>query len=575
MLDKNSFLQLFVDRINRVGMKVLFTVPGAYVDRLLEQFFRYSDMDVILTCHEQGAAYMADGYARMTNATGLVVTTNSPGATNMATAAATAMTENSSVLMITGDISRKYLNLGAFQASDISGGNACSILESATLNAYKPTNPWEAMTVLERYLEQCISSPRPMHLNIPCDFYNMSLETKSVNKEQSNPVVNFGDLLKPESTNIEFEQLKKGNRVCLFIGEEIKSKAQMSIIADFANKYNIPVASNLSSIDVQAFLPDELRMGIFGYAGCERAFDTILGNEIDTIIMLGASLNERNTYMWNLDFFGKQREIIKISQDDLNIPWDNVTNYKVNITEDVIDQLDLVWGEQLEMTLNERKFWVKSFQHLPLKPNMEIQCHDDSPMYMSRVVSMMDEILPDDAVLFLDAGEVRVQAGFFWGPRRKGGLFTAGQTGPMGWGICAAIGAAFTKDDEALIDNPIYALTGDGCMQMNGIEIAIAARYKRKVVFLVSNNNAYGRIASRYKDEPIEVREGLTSLPKISWVDFAMSLGVSGTVVKRYDELEAVLEIAKKHDGPYLIEMFTRAGEESLYKRAVFSASKL
>ena len=110
-------------------------------------------------------------------------------------------------------------------------------------------------------------------------------------------------------------------------------------------------------------------------------------------------------------------------------------------------------------------------------------------------------------------------------------------------------------------------------MQMHGMEIAVAAKHKRRVVFLVSNNHSYGRIAARLRHEPAELRDTLSSLPDISWSDFACSLGVVARKVATAGELKVALQEAGEHQGPFLIEMLTVVGEDYLHPPAVFSST--
>jgi len=217
-----------------------------------------------------------------------------------------------------------------------------------------------------------------------------------------------------------------------------------------------------------------------------------------------------------------------------------------------------------------RKSWSARLQNTARVPgaNTALRETGESKIAMTTVLSVMNETLPAGTTLFLDSGDHRIYGGTFWEVTAPDSLYTAALTAPMGWAIGAAIGAAFARPDKQ-----IWVLTGDGCMLMHGMELAVAARHQCRVVFLVSNNGAYGRIAARLVNQPAALHESIAALPAVSWVDFARSVGVPGQRAGTIAQLTAAIAQARASAGPFLIEVMTTVDATSPYPPAIFSSS--
>ena len=146
--------------------------------------------------------------------------------------------------------------------------------------------------------------------------------------------------------------------------------------------------------------------------------------------------------------------------------------------------------------------------------------------------------MPRNGVVLVDSGAHRAFAGHYWTAYEPRTYISATNLGPMGWAVPAAIGVQC-----ALPDRRVAVITGDGCMQMHGIEVQTAARYRLPIIYLVINNGALGNVwlrARQYGDLPAE----LTSIPDHDWAGFARSLGAQGFTVRDPGELEGAFQKA-------------------------------
>lgn len=567
-----TFVEEILDRFHTWGVKTIFAVPGVQVDSLLLQAVKDGRFRVVFACHELGAGYMGDGFARISAGPGVVITINGPGANNLTTAAVTARVEGSPVLFLTGDSPSVFKGFGGFQCSDPEGSNSTAILREAIKNSVFITNPEMLSTALQQFEELFQSStPAPMHINLPSDIARAPY-TDEINEVEKALQIIEQDLNEAPSW-LEKIPPSPGKKAVLLVGGEVKTAGQMETVITFGKRFAIPVAFTLGAKNLQALLPKELCLGVFGYAGGPRAFEALLDPNLETLIVLGAVLDERNTCAWHSDFFNPSRQIIRFSSDPNSVRKCPAEVLEVNsIPSTALKWLQRHWESEANnsMAFQVRAAWCQKLQKYPRIPATDtyLQSKKKSGISMTDVISVINKTLPDDSTLFLDSGDHRIFVGFFWEPGEKGSFFTADQTAPMGWAICAAIGASFAEENKQ-----IWVLTGDGCMMMHGMEIAVAARHKKRVVFLVSNNGSYGRVAARLGCEPEEIRQTLSKLPEVFWADFALSLGVDSMKAATLEELTAAIQEAKSCTGPFLIEILTQSGEDCAYPSAVFSSS--
>lgn len=563
-----SVAQVLLNHWHSCGVTTLFAIPGAQVDGLLMEATSDDRFQIILAAHEQGAGYMADGFARLSGAPGVVIAINGPGATNLTTAAITAQADHSPVLFLTGDAPAVLAGYGGFQGSDSYGSNPNPVLKTALTNSISITAPDILPTAL-RLFERLMTgpAPAPLHINLPSDVAIQPAADQTqvpVSHEESETEPAW-----PASI-----PSTPGNRAAMLVGEEVRDAAAMAAIAQFSSRFAIPVATTLAARNVQAVLPPELSLGVFGYAGGPRAYEALLDPKLETLIVLGAVLDERNTAAWHPQFFQPPRTILRFSAYPETVRrspvpildvWEHPTS--------ALKHLLRSWDRSVDTHPTEyehRKLWSARLQDTARVPGVDtaLRGTGESGIAMTAVLSVMNETLPAGTTLFLDSGDHRVYGGTFWEVTAPDSLFTAALTAPMGWAVGAAIGASFARPDKQ-----IWVLTGDGCMLMHGMELAVAARHQCRVVFLVSNNGTYGRIAARLAHQPAAMRETIAALPAVSWVDFARSLGVPGQRAGTIAQLTAAIAQARASTGPFLIEVMTTLDATCPYPPAIFSSS--
>lgn len=568
---------ILIEHLERWGVRTVFAVPGAHVDPLLIELVQSGAFELVVATHEQGAGYMADGHARMSGRASVAASNSGPGATNMVTAAVTARLDHVPVLFLTGDTPSAISGMGGFQSGDDSGTGSTSVLRAALGHSHTVRSIRElekALVEIDRGLLEGVIGPR--HLCVPVDL---------VLEEPVDPVdiVIAADAKTGPSTpdaagaRPPEPPALRGPRMMLLVGEQIAHPQHMERIAALAVRFQVPVACTLGAKQALAYLPSDLQLGVFGYAGSPRAFHAVLKACPDVVHAIGIDLDERSTAAWNPSLLGGASQLLH---------WTCEASRRISGTDHVTPLVARDVGELLSAlercfetspinsaaSMEARQQWIRSILGYPIEPPdtavlTPAESGTDPRLGMAAVVRLLRQSLPDDAVLFLDSGDHRIYAGHYWMPTRTGRFFSSAASAPMGWAICAAIGASFCEPER-----PVWALTGDGCMMMHGLELATAARYRRKVKLLVSNNGSYGRIAARLKGQSAAVRDALSRLAPVSWCTFAASLGVPSARVAQLDELPDAVERARATSGPFLVEIMTSVDAVPPFPPAVFSS---
>ncbi|MBI4962845.1 MAG: thiamine pyrophosphate-binding protein [Desulfomonile tiedjei] len=553
--------QYILRAIAAEGITHVFMVPGGLIDPFYPELGDPNAIRPIVAAHEGGAAYMADGYARASGRLGVCFAIGGPGVTNTVTAMATALSDRSAVLLISGEVPTNWEGRGGFQDASASGLNDIETLRSVTAYSMEV----EDAGLLDHHLRSALAStlaPRsaPAHLSIPRNIQTADIST------QYNPVfptlyrhsyldeeafAGFWDLLVPGG---KFEEC--ATRVAILAGQGVEASQCSKDLQKFAEQFHIPVATTLRAKGV---LPEDhpLSFGVFGYAGTRHATELLLG-PVDILLVLGSGLNQRDTMYWN-EAMRPTRGIVQVDVDAAAI----AKNYPVDVAAvgdcgKAIQSLinagnDLLrW---LDAGKTDRQKWMETVRASgPLLYDEENCSSDKVPIHPARVITALRDVMPRDTVALVDSGAHRAFAGHYWKAYAPKHYISATNLGPMGWAIPAGIGAKLARPEL-----PCVVITGDGCMLMHGMEIQTAARFNVPVIWVVVNNGALGNVYLRAKKQG-PGPAALTSLPIHDWAGFARSLGAEGVTVEAPEALDSAFKAALEAERPFVVDV--RCGKD-------------
>ena len=522
--------EILVNSLIDNGVDTVFGYPGGAVLNIYDALFKKSDkIRHILTCHEQGAAHAADGYARSTGKVGVCIATSGPGATNLVTGIATAYMDSTPMVAITGNVTRPLLGKDSFQEVDITG-----ITMPITKHNYIVKDIKELQKIVnEAFYIASSGRPGPVLIDIPKDItaekYNYTkMEPKK--REKSLQTINISSL----EDFVEF--INESENPFIYAGGGIlSSNAEKEVLA-LAEKINAPVATSLMGI---GSIPNNHRLytGMIGMHGSKAS--NLLATSCDLIIALGARFSDRVISHKN---HVKNARVIQIDIDPAEI------NKNVKVDSYIIGDIKEVLNKLIPM-INEKEniAWINKMNELKALNNKEVVKEGIlTPEYLFTLLNKMDK---GNFIITTEVGQHQMwtaQNYKFYKPRT---FISSGGLGTMGFGMGASIGAQVANPKAV-----VFNIAGDGSFGMDCNEFATAVNFKIPVKVIVMNNNALGMVR-QWQSLFYECRYAETTLNRATdFVKLAEAFGGTGFRVEKPEELQEVLEKALATDGPVIID---------------------
>ena len=505
--------EYILKKISLLGVKNIFGIPGAHIDPLLIASAK-SEVETIINCHELSAGYMADGYSRASNKIGVITGIGGPGSNNMVTAVNLARVEKVPLLVITGDVPFEFSDVPGFQCGNEFGTNDDAIFKPITKYSRRVGDVNDLVALLDEAIKIALSPPYgPSHLIIP---YNVFNESTSVEPQPLDfDKLKYWQNNKSEDTIERIKNLILSDKKVIFwIGNSLNKKEQSDQIINLAEKFHIPVATSFSAKGVIAE-DHQLAIGNFGYAGSSLSKHIFLSDESDVIIGFDIEQNERNSLNWNPGLY-KGKDLILI-----NFPGSfSNAQYGESIEDNpffILKSLKTSLANENYNTSTRKQWFNSLLQKLTIKAP-DIPATKNGTIEPARLIQIMQRELPEESILFVDSGNHRVFAGFHWCSPASELYYSASIVAPLGWALAAGIGCKFVRKE------PVVVFTGDGCMQMHGIELKTSVKHNKPVLVIINNNKAFGSIYKRFSKISGKAAR-MASITEIDWNTFAKSFG--------------------------------------------------
>ena len=522
--------EILVNSLIDNGVDTVFGYPGGAVLNIYDALFKKNDkIRHILTCHEQGAAHAADGYARSTGKVGVCIATSGPGATNLVTGIATAYMDSTPMVAITGNVTRPLLGKDSFQEVDITG-----ITMPITKHNYIVKDIKDLQKIInEAFYIASSGRHGPVLIDIPKDItaekYNyITMEPK--NRKKSLQHININSLER-------FAQLiNESENPFIYAGGGILSSNAEKEVLVLAEKINAPVATSLMGI---GSIPNDHRLytGMIGMHGTKAS--NLLATSCDLIIALGARFSDRVISHKN---HIKNAKIIQIDIDPKEINKNvKVDSYIVGDIKEVLKKLFPMINEK------ENIAWINKMNELKALNNKEVIKEGVlTPEYLFTLLNKMNN---GNFIITTEVGQHQMwtaQNYKFYKPRT---FISSCGLGTMGFGMGASIGAQMGNPKAV-----VFNIAGDGSFGMDCNEFATAVNFKIPVKVIVMNNNALGMVR-QWQSLFYEGRYAETTLNRATdFVKLAEAFGGTGFRVEKPEELQEVLEKALATDGPVIID---------------------
>ena len=485
------------------GIENVFGIPGEQIMPLYKSLST-SNINHILTRHEQAAAHAADGYYRSSGKIGVCIATASPGALNFTMALATAFKDNVPILVLTGDNELKYRGSDHFQSTP-----QVEMFKHITRASYNPLNGTEAMYVLRAAIYELKTMPKgPIHINL----------SKDVLLQEEFDDFDLCYLCEDDMSNIGRAQelIDSAKKPLLVLGAGAIS--QKENIEMLAKMYQIPITTTFHGKGIISEL-DDINLGLVGIRSTPRAKYAI--ENADCIIALGIKASERTLP---------------------EIP-DNLIH--VNLNKDVLVGDYPIHGK-VEDFLSEINFkkvdWLDEI--LEINNDIELDGLDDDLKPQSAIKRILNRFA--DNIIASDAGSHTTWTTLLKKSKRPGQLLFSGAMAPMGYGLPAAIGASVATGERVVVIN------GDGDFQMNLQELATLKSNNLDVIVFILNNSEFG-IIRQWQEDFYDMESYQVKLDNPDFVKLAASYGIDAIRTDNLEDLELILD--KDLKGPLVVEV--------------------
>ena len=531
--------------LEREGVEIIFGYPGGCVLPMYDAL-QHSTIHHVLVRHEQGAAHMADGYARATGRVGVALATSGPGATNLTTGIATAMLDSSPIVCITGQVGSKLIGTDAFQEIDITG-----ITMPITKHNYMVTDVNDIARILrEAFIIARSGRPGPVLVDITKDAQIASCDFEW---ESSQPRLRKLDSsIEPDPAHLDqaAELINSAQRPVILAGHGVVLSGAMQEIRTLAETADLPVALTLLGLGAfPHFHP--LCMGMMGMHGEAWVNHSI--QSADLLIALGMRFDDRVT--GKLDCYAQKAKKIHVDIDASEIH----KNVKADVA--IVGDLRQVLMRLLPKIASAKRnaFWreineakgevaVRDIRNLP----------DTGHLYAAHVIHDLWRETEGKALIVTDVGQHQMWEAQYYHHSEPRSLITSGGLGTMGFALPAAIGAKFARPQA-----DVWAIVGDGGFQMTMAELATIIQEHVKISVAIINNGYLGMVR-QWQEFFYERNYAATPLVNPDFTKIAEAYGILTFAVTHRDKVIPTVRRAREHDGAVIID-FRVEQEDSVY----------
>jgi acetolactate synthase I/II/III large subunit len=544
-MKKLTGAQIIIESLIAEGVDVIFGYPGGAIlptyDALLDSKIKH-----VLVRHEQGAAHMAEGYARVSGRPGVVIVTSGPGATNTVTGIADANMDSTPMVVISGQVPTTMIGNDAFQEADFVG-----ITRPCTKHNYLIKDVRDVARIIkEAFYIAGTGRPGPVVVDVPKDVQQAEHVFKYPERVE---LRGYKPSHKGNPRQIEraIEAIEKSDKPLFYVGGGVQWSGAAPELTQLARGLGIPVTETLMGLgSVPA--SDALCLGMLGMHG-SYGTNTAVCNT-DCLMAIGARFDDRVTGRI-ADFAPHAKTIIHIDIDPSSISKNVKVDIPIvgDIKSVLADMLAVVKGR--ESIASRRAVWAKWHQQIlqwkrekPLYENGNGPRQGDavSPIH---VLEEMHALTKGDCIVATDVGQHQMWVAQLFPFEKPRSFLTSGGLGTMGYGLPAGIGAKFAAPDRKVV-----VVSGDGSIQMNIQELGTAVQYNVDIKVIILNNYFLGMVR-QWQEKFYQERYSYSAMSVPNFVMLAEAYGARGFRIEKQSELARTMKEAFNTPGPVLIDV--------------------
>jgi len=527
---------MILEALEREGVEYIFGYPGGANLPIYQHLPDHPKLKHILVRHEQGAAHMADGYARACGRPGVVFATSGPGALNLVTGLCTAYMDSVPMVAITGQVVSTQVGRDAFQESDVIGATS-----SVTKHSYLVTRIEQLPRVIhEAFHIATTGRPGPVLIDICKDVQQAEAERVTPDRLEI-PGYRLNGHVDPSVAKQAAEALSNAEQPVILAGHGVILSHAEEQLQELAEGAAVPTGTTL--LGIGAFpVKHPLSLHMTGFMGTGWNLKAV--QNADVLMMVGMRVDDRVTARL-ADYAPKVKTFIHIDIDGSEM-GKNVRPH-IELVADARQALTAMlpyvgpvngnrgrWLAQIDAWREEHPLRYK-------RSNGALQPQD--------VLIDMYRRAHDEAIVVADVGQNQIWAALWWNYDRPGLFINSGGAGTMGFAFPAALGAKFARPDL-----PVWCVAGEGGFVMTAQELSVAVEHKLDVKVVLLNNSSLGMVRQFQDDFYGGVRSqvALTHMP--DFVKLCAAYGMPARRVERFEDIGPAFDAAEKTRGPFLID---------------------
>jgi acetolactate synthase-1/2/3 large subunit len=541
---KKTGAEILWECLTREGVEVVFGYPGGANMPIYDAMLSYP-VHHVLVRHEQGAAHMADGYARASGKVGVAMATSGPGATNLVTGIVTAMMDSVPMVCITGQVAAHLIGGDAFQETDVTG-----ITLPITKHNYLITSADQiAEVVREAFYIARSGRPGPVLIDI-CK----NAQIEQVEFEYPEDVKLPGYQPPWHAPEVDLKKavklIESAKRPVILCGHGVMMSGAEEVLQHFAVKTNTPVAMTL--LGLGAFpASHELSLGMMGMHG--EAHCNLAIQNADLLLAFGMRFDDRVTGTLNTYAPGAKKIHIEIDPSEIH------KNVKADVP--LVGDLKTVLTDLVPMVDEyEHEEWMEQIAGWKSDGDARsiMSWPEDGKLHVSHLVHDLWEATEGGAIVTTDVGQHQMWAAQYYFMEKPKRWLSSGGAGTMGYGLPSAIGAWFAHKDEE-----IWTVVGDGGFQMTQAELSTAAQEGANVKIAIMNNNFLGMVR-QWQEFFFEKRYSAVNMRTPDFVKIAEAHGIPARLVTKPEDVQDAIKFARETPGPVVLE-FRVEKEEAVF----------
>ena len=542
---KKKGAQVLIECMVQEGVEVAFGYPGGNIMPVHDAMLEYS-IHHVLTRHEQGAAHMADGYARASGKVGVAIATSGPGATNLVTGIVTAMMDSVPIVCITGQVHAHLIGGDAFQETDVTG-----ITLPITKHNYLITSAEEIPGVVREAFHIARSGrPGPVLIDICKNAQLEEIEFEYPKGEISLP--GYKPPTRAPKADLEeaVKMIEAAERPVILAGHGVQMSGAMEELRMFATKTQTPVAMTLLGL---GSIPasDPLSLGMMGMHGEAYANEAI--QNADLLLAFGMRFDDRVT--GTLNTYAPHAKKIHVEIDTTEV------HKNVAVDLPLMGDLKTVLSDLIPMLDEyEHEAWMQQIAAWKddTKERSIMSWRDDDKLYTAHAIRALWNATSGDSLVVTGVGQHQMWAAQYYEFEKPYRLLTSGGAGTMGYGLPAALGAWFAEKEK-----DVWLIDGDGSFQMTQAELSTMVQEGASVKIALMNNSFLGMVR-QWQEFFFDKRYAATPISGPDFVKLAEAHGIPARRVTKPEEAMDAIKFAQETPGTVLIE-FQVEMEEAVY----------